>query len=457
LEERATLLLEHLPEQGTLLEACCHLLAGQLYAQRTFADLNSGEWHRQQAEAWLLHWLAATSQSGLPAGESEQSFVDALLALSHLVDLAHSDEIAELAAAVLDKLAFQLALHSFVGAWGGSQDDPTPQWLPSTRLGPLSGVARLWWGQGCFNAECAATVALACAENYTLPEILAAVGLDRRQENWLQRQDARANLGTPETHTRVNRAAYRTGDYLLASAQGDWPAGKGGLLWRATLGPDAVIFGNRPAWSSSHAAWQNNYWCGSAARVRVAQWHEVLVVAYGAAENARLAFSHAYFPKAIYDDVRMAEGWVMAAKGNGYVAMTATGGLTLVSKGRSAQREVRAAAESIWLVHMGSAGQDGTFADFAEKVLALPVAFEEGSLQLTSLRGQTLRFSSVAALDQALWVDGVAQPLDEFPHLASIYGGASSLPATSLDIHYQEHQMRLDFSAPTLSSAPERR
>ena len=38
-----------------------------------------------------------------------------------------------MAAAVLDKLAYQLALQSFLGAWGGSQDEAQPEWLLTAR------------------------------------------------------------------------------------------------------------------------------------------------------------------------------------------------------------------------------------------------------------------------------------------------------------------------------------
>jgi hypothetical protein len=150
--------------------------------------------------------------------------------------------------------------------------------------------------------------------------------------------------------------------------------------------------------------------------------------------------------------VKTAGGWVMAAKGNGYVALTATGGVEMVHEGPVAQREVRAAAESVWLVQMGRAAHDGTFAQFAEKVMALPLSLQESKLYYTSARSESIRFDGQVVLAQAFWVDDVAQPLHGFPHLASIYGGVATLPATSVDIQYQEHLMRLDFSAPQLSS-----
>ncbi len=339
LEESIPLVLEQLDVESGVVLAVCHLLAGQSFPQRSFADLHTGEWHQAHAEGWLLNWLRTTAQLGLPEGESQQGYVNALLVLSHLVDLAHSDEIAEMAAVVLDKVAYQLALQSFVGVWGGSQDEAHSEWLLNARLGPLSGVARLWWGQGTFNMECAATVALACAESYMLPEIIAAVGLDRQQDAWLRRQDVISAL---DSSPRVNRAAFRTSDYLLASAQGDWAAGTRGVLWQVTMGPDALIIGNRPACSSTHGAWQQNYWRGSASAVRVAQWQEVLVVAYGDGGDGLLDFSHAYFPQSVFDEVHLSDGWAMARKGNGYVALTARGGVEMVTSGPTAQRELRA-------------------------------------------------------------------------------------------------------------------
>ena len=440
LEESVPLVLGHLDANDDTLTATCHLLAGQLYPDSKFADSQFGTWHQARSEEYLLAWLAATAQMGLPDGESAQGYADALLVLSHLVDLAHSDDIAEMAAVVLDKLAYQLALQSYMGVWGGSQDEVNTQWLKNGRLGPLSGVLRLWWGQGAYNAECAATVALAFVENYELPEIIAAVGLDRQQENWLRRQEVRPLV---TSQPRANRAAYRTGDYLLASAQGDWPAGTATLLWQVTLGPDTIIYGNRPACSSDHAAWQSNYWRGNAAPVRVAQWHDLLLVIYGRTEDAVLDFTHAYFPLALFDEVKWVDGWVMARKGNGYMALTAMGGVELVKSGRTAQREVRAAAEAVWLVQMGRAAVDGTLDEFSGKVLAQPLTLEANRVSYRTLRDQHVELG----LSTPLLVDGEPHSLSDFPHLeSSAYGGATTLPAESLSIQYQEHLMRLDLS-----------
>ncbi len=446
LAERAPLVLERLDQEHSAAWITCHLLAGQLYPHRNFADLNPGEWHQAQAEPWLLAWLRAIAQTGLPEGESETAYAAALLVLSHLVDLARDDEIAEMAAAALDKVAYQIALQCSVGAWGGCAGAGPATWLTSARVGPLAGVVRLWWGQGAFNDERTAAVALACAESYALPEIIAAVGLDRQQDSWLRRQDATPvrNAGPgvafDEPAIRMNRASFRTGDYLVASTPGDWAAGEAGCRSRVT--------GNRPRLSSVHPAWDVNYWQGNAAPVRVAHWRDVLVVAYGAAPAHALVFTHAYFPRALFDDVKFGDGWVMARKGNGYVALTATGGVELVKTGPYAQREVRAAAEAIWLVQMGRAAEDGTFAQFVDNVLGQSLTLTAAEVAYSTLRGVRVQLDAKAPLAEAWLVDGQPQPLANFPHIESIYGGAAALPADYIDIQYQEHVLRLDFGAP---------
>jgi hypothetical protein len=137
----------------------------------------------------------------------------------------------------------------------------------------------------------------------------------------------------------------------------------------------------------------------------------------------------------------------MARKGNGYVALTARGGVEMVTSGPTAQRELRAPASAIWLVQMGRAASDGTFAQFVERVLAQPLTLQADRLQYSSLRGQLVRFGLEQPLNEALLVDGMPQPLADFPHIESIYGGAAILPVTNVEIQYQEYLLRLDFDA----------
>ncbi len=246
-----------------ILGAACQLLAGQLYADRSFADHHAGEWQRMHGEQAVRIWLHQLTQTGAPRGESSAGLADALVALSHLTDMAVSDEIAEVSAVAIDKVAYLIALNSFHGVWGGCQERAVTRTLFGGGVGPLSGVCRLWWGHGAFTADCAPYVALACAESYQLPEIIAAVAVDRSHEAWTQRQDMVQVDGKAQS---LHRVALRTPDYLVASQQDRTALHRVAVPWQVTLGKDAVIFGNHPAMTSEHEAWACNYWRGSRRR-----------------------------------------------------------------------------------------------------------------------------------------------------------------------------------------------
>jgi hypothetical protein len=80
-------------------------------------------------------------------------------------------------------------------------------------------------------------------------------------------------------------------------------------------------------------------------------------------------------------------------------------------------------------------------------VLAQPLTLAVDRLAYRSLAGNEIDFDLDKSLNESWVVDGVAQPLEGFPHLESLYGGAAALPATSVEITYHEHLMRLDFDA----------
>jgi hypothetical protein len=431
-----------------LLSAGCRLLAGQLYADRTFADHHAGEWQRMQGEQAVRAMLLQLTQLGLPQGESSGGLADTLVALSHLTDLAVSDEIAELAAVAIDKLGYLIALATFQGMWGGSQEGATTHTLFAGGLSPLSGVTRLWWGQGAFTADDAATVALACAESYQLPEIIAAVAVDRREvwsrrHDWVYEDQVQEEWGqTADGAQSLYRAALRSADYLLASAQGPRAWAGRTLAWQVTLGSDAVIFGNHPTTPSEQDAWAANYWRGNRQAPSVAQWHDWLAIAY-APDGEALPFTHAYFPVARFDEVDLRDGWAFARKGEGYVAITATGGVALTSVGLHAQRELTAAAPSVWLVQMGRGQTDGTWQEFMARILARELVLTTTDVRFAGLRGASLALTA----DGALVVDGQVQPVEGAGHILSPFGSAQTLPADLLDITYDDHVMRLDFGS----------
>ena len=99
----------------------CEILAGQLYPNRTFSNAGkTGAWHREKGEKLALAWLRRRLAGGFHEWDSNTYFSVDMLALSHLADLAASDEVRELAAMVLSKMLFTIAVNSYKGVFGSA-------------------------------------------------------------------------------------------------------------------------------------------------------------------------------------------------------------------------------------------------------------------------------------------------------------------------------------------------
>jgi hypothetical protein len=246
----------------------------------------------------------------------------------------------------------------------------------------------------------------------------------------------------------VNKVTYRTPDYMLCSAQDYYPGEEGGQehIWGATMGPTAAVFVTHPSCMGQDDARRPNYWLGNAILPRVAQWKDVLIAIHKLPEEDWMGFTHAYFPIYAFDEVALRDDaaghpWAFARKGDGYLALTASQGLSLVKRGHSAHRELRSyGRHNAWLCHMGRAALDGDFAAFQEKVLALKVTLDGVSVHCETLRGETLSFG----WDGPLLRNGQEQPLAGFKHYENPYCVAD-LHSAQIEVRSDAYLLRLNF------------
>lgn len=438
-------------ENHQILFHTCEILAGQLYPDREFSNVNKpGSWHREKGERLALSWLHKRATGGFREWDSNTYFEEDVLALTHLADLAENDEVAELAAVVLDKLFFTMAVNSFRGVFGSTHGRTYAPFIKGGRLEPTSGLGRILWGLGTFNNHILGTVSLACAQGYELPPLIAAIALDRPEEMWNRERHAGTLEEAVDCATgswEINKVTYKTPDYMLASAQ-DYQPGQYGYqqhIWQATLSPDAVVFVTHPPCLSEEGSHRPNAWHGNVVLPRVAQWKDVLIAVHKLPADDWLGFTHAYFPFAAFDDVRMEGGWAFARKDNGYLALTAAQGLQRVENEDSANHELRSyGLTNIWLCQMGRAAQDGSFDEFVAKVLATQPSFDGLNVWYRSLRGETLRFG----WEGPLLVDGREQAITGFKHYENPYCVAD-LPCELMEIRFADQAMRLNFAPPT--------
>jgi hypothetical protein len=138
-----------------------------------------------------------------------------------------------------------------------------------------------------------------------------------------------------------------------------------------------------------------------------------------------MGFTHAYFPMKVFDESVIRSGWAFGRVGKGYIALTASPGIELISLGPTAYRELRSRArEAVWLCHMGQQLLDGSFENFQQKILSLEPAFNGLSLDLHSLRKDHIEFSWTGPLK----INGQEQPLANFPHFQNPYCAVSCPP-----------------------------
>ncbi len=427
------------PDDATRLTgAVCKVLAGQLYAEQLFfgGGLKGAEL-RAQGEEQALAWMRQQAAWGFADWGAEQGYAEALAGLAYLVDLAEAESVWSLAGAVMDKLFFTIALNSFKGIYGGASRRVRALSLKGGELSALSAVARLMWGQGVLSPQLQALVSLACCQNYQLPSMLAEIAGNPPEEMWSKERQSGSNAAQG-----ANLAAYKTPDYLLASAQSYCPGeqGQGEQVWQATLGPGALVFTNHPGSSGDSESHLPGFWRGNGILPRAAQWKDALLCIYDVPETASLGFTHAFFPTSAFDEYVLKKGWAFARKGSAYLALSAANGLTLVQRGPYAYRELRSAGrQNAWACQMGRAARDGDFAAFQAKVLAQPFEFATGIARLTTLGGDRLELDWQGPFT----VNQIEQPLSGFHHYENLYT-VVDFPCTSMTLQVGEDALRLN-------------
>jgi hypothetical protein len=428
-----------LSESETILFATTEIVAGQLYAQHPLGGSESGQWRREHGEKLARIWLKQRGQYGFMQWNSNAAYELNFLALSQLASLAESTEIGEMAAILMDKMLFTLAVNSYKGAFGVSHGYTQASMIKSAQLEATSGVSRLLWGMGVYNQHILGTVGLACS-NYEFPSFFTELAAAAPEEMWSKEHHADAPASGAN---EVNLVTYKTPDYMLSSAQDYHPGQKGSTehIAQATFGPDALVFINHPTSMHEHDGNLSGFWMGNGSLPRVAQWKDTLMAVYNLPEDDWLGFTHAFFPVYSFDEYSFKNQWAFARKGDGYIAITAACGIEHVWRGPDGYRELRSyGRQNTWLIQMGRKSQDGGFGDFRLKVLKSRLAWREPGVSFHSPKGIQFEFG----WEGPLLLDGKEQSIAGFKHIENPYCSAE-LPARSIEIGFGDFLMRLNF------------
>ena len=425
-----------------ILRYASEMLAGQRYPERAFADGQPGNRHRERAEARALSRLRRMGIEGFGVWDAGAEFEAVVVALSHMIDLSETEAIWQMASVLLDKVLITMALNSFRGVVGTSQGRIDITGLYGGPLAPTSGVTRLIWGQGLYNHHLAGLVSIACMEDYSLPPLIPEIATLPTEELW--NRESHVTVGGEA----VNKVAYRTPDAMLGSVQ-DHRKGEPGTSehpWQATLGQRAVVYTSHPASMGRCEGHAPGFWLGNVTLPRVAQWQDTLFALYKLPDDDWMGFTHAYFPAFAFDeyvlrDSEQGQTWAFARSGDGYLALSASTGLTWMTRGAGAYRELRSyGRETVWCCQVGRAAVDGDFAAFQGQVLAQSLEVERLKVRLASFRGASLDFD----WEGPLLRDGEVVPLGGFDHYDNAYCRMAR-GASEMEIRSENYLMRLDF------------
>lgn len=433
-------------------------LAGQRWSDAVFHNSGlTGKQQQQRAAERIRNWIARRLRGGYSEWDSNAYLTLDIFAMLAVVEFAGSDRLRQMAETLLNKTFFMIAAQSFRGVHGSSHGRCYVQGLKSARVENSSGLQRIAWGMGIFNGETRATGLLSLAQRYRLPQVLQQIGADvdktittraRSRASFRLRFDMRDDEWDVQTVTR------RTAHYMLASAVNHRPGEMGVQehLWQATLSPEAVVFTTAPGNSQEHGNARPNFWSGSVRLPHVAQHGKTLLCLYDLQPDVGLGISHAYFPTPAFDEWTIEGRWAFARYGAGYVALWGDGDLQLTRTGRHAQQEVRSiGAGKAWLCYVGSADEEGSFAEFQRQVTQNSPQAEGPSVAWTAPNGEYLFF----AWEAPLRINGEPQPWDNFPHYENAYT-QTAMGAERMTIAYEGDALVLDLQqGKTLHSTDE--
>ena len=262
---------------------------------------------------------------------------------------------------------------------------------------------------------------------------------------------------TRNMRPEVNTYTYRTPDYMLSTAQ-DWRKGFGGdqqSIWQATLGVDAVAFTTHPATESLDGP-SPGYWVGYGTMPRAIQVKSVVISLYDVDTETELyvtnqpLYTHAYFPKDKFDEAYKEDGWFLARKGDGYLALWSSDPdadwLQNVDPERPELGDYEIIADgekTIWICELARASDYGDFAAFRAAILGASLSADADALTVNYASPSQGRLK--IGWNGSMTQDGDALFVGDYPRYDSPYG-SSDFPADVISFQHAGQSLRLDFA-----------
>jgi hypothetical protein len=216
--------------------------------------------------------------------------------------------------------------------------------------------------------------------------------MDFKILSWLHLEPALGRFINPPSDgvaiQRGNTYTYKTREYAVYTAQHYHPGNYGDQQHVAgmNIGNSFSVFHTHPALEMGIPSQSPNYWVGYGRLPDVGQDHNVSLAIYsipakkGMMEKMLLDYTHAYFPKELFDTVCVTDNYAIGKKGKAYCALIGKNKLTFRKNGTDDL--IQPGKKTFWIMEAGSEEEDQSFEKFREKILGNKCDFDSVNLVL---------------------------------------------------------------------------
>ncbi len=244
----------------------------------------------------------------------------------------------------------------------------------------------------------------------------------------------------------VNTYTWRTPDYQLSGAQdhskGMW--GAQDFIWQATIDEQAYVFTTYPG--GLQGDYMAGPWTGGW-QPRAALHENVGIIQYQRRSFPLLdkivfvEYTHAYFPHDEFDEFTQTGNWTFGRKGDSYVALYSQN--PTVWSTENNYELIADGAANVWIVELGSATENGSFAEFMAGINAAAVTIGDDVQYVSPSQGPM-----AVSWDGPFTVAGQTIDLGPYPRWDNKYA-QQEFGTTTTEIQFAGERLELDFAAPS--------
>jgi hypothetical protein len=389
------------PYRGDTENHWCMYYASLFLAAEQWPNLLGSEWFngksstesRDEAKAYLRHWIKITTTIGQGEFDSPDYFPEYVVPMSLLAQFAQDAEMKQRGKMMIEYLFADFAVEHLQGQYIGGFSRITEPAVYQPLLSPASAFAYLYFNTGAPSQS--GWLVLPALSGYRLPDIIYQIAIDRTQ-TYVHKERKRVRnvirFGA-ERNPPVYKYTYMTKDYGLSSLQGGilQPIQQHTWSVRFISGkPFTAIFGLHPYWSeielgmffpeeiktlvaevagAKGAYNQEDKWTGSSPYERTFQHKNTLLVLYDIPPGTNATHIDGFFPKNLEQRVIDSSGWIICQAGETYIGWYPLQEIEWKEEKENWRLRSRP-AQNGYVIEVRSQSEIGSFAAFQQKLRA---------------------------------------------------------------------------------------